>query len=168
MKADATVVADFADFSAFIGAIQTLKEAGFNKFSVYSPVSPEDYEQYMPARGSSVPWWSLGAGFTGAFLGFLMAVGSASLYGLIVGGAPWAAWVPYCVVGFEVTILTSALVTLGAVIVKSRLYPRAPRADYEEHFSADVFGVSVPCGEAERGEVIELLSTSGASDIREI
>jgi len=56
----------------------------------------------------------------------------------------------------------------GAVIVKSRLYPRAPRADYEEHFSADVFGVSVPCGEAERGEVIELLSTSGASDIREI
>jgi len=168
MNADATIVADFRDFSAFILSLRTLKEAGFEQFSVYSPVSIEDFEDEMPEKGSTVPWWSLGAGFTGAFLGFLMAVGSASLYGLIVGGAPWKAWIPYCVVGFEVTILTSALVTLGVVIVKSRLYPRTPRFDYEGHFSSDVFGVSVPCNRGQCGEIIELLSSSGASDIREI
>jgi len=163
-----TVIAHYTEFAPFIRSLEALRETGVRRFSVYSPVGLEDYEELLPTRGSIVPWISFGAGWTGAFLGFLMAIGSASLYGLIVGGKSYVAWLPYCIIAFEVTILTSAVVTLGAMIFKTRLYPKKLSHDYDAHFSSDEFGISVPCDEGECGDIIELLNASGASGIREI
>jgi len=161
------VVAEFADFGAFIGALKSLRELEFRDFSVFSPVELDDYEELMPRRGSPIPWIALGTGFVGAFLGFLLAAGSASLYKLMVGGKPWENWVVYCVVGFEAIILTTALVTVNAIFGFSRLWPRRVRDDYSEHFSADSFGITAQCGSGDCDDIIELLQTAGASEIRE-
>ena len=110
-------------------------------------------------------WWSLAAGFAGAFLGFWLCIGSSFLYNLIVGGKPVVSWLPFSVIGFELTILTSALTTLGAVLVYARLYPREPAETYDPGFSVDKFGIAVAVATGAEGDVVEMLERAGAEEI---
>jgi molybdopterin-containing oxidoreductase family membrane subunit len=162
-----TITAVFTDFGAFLAALRSLKAEGVKHFRVYSPVELTEYEDLMPRRGSPIRVVSLLAGFTGCALGFWLCIGSAKLYNLIVGGKPVVAWVPYCVIGFELTILTAALCTVASVFVLSRLRPRALSPEYDGSFSADQFGICVPCNNEQAGGIAETFRSSGAVEIRE-
>ncbi len=166
MSEGQVVKASFSDFAAFVRALEALHAAGVRDFRVYSPVGLEEYEHLLPTQGSPVRWIALAAGVVGCALGFWLCIGSAHRYDLIVGGKAVVAWVPYCVIGFELTILTGALVTLGVVSVFSRLFPRAPAAEYDPAFSSDEFGLHIPCAETEARSVTELLQSAGAKEVR--
>jgi hypothetical protein len=161
------VSASFEDFAGFVAALKGLREMGLTRFSVFSPVELTDIEHLLPRRGSLLRWVTLVAGFTGCFLGFLLCIGSALLYSLIVGGKDPVAWIPYTVIGFELTILTSGLCTVGAVLVASRLYPRPLAPAYRPGYSNDQFGLSVPCEPAQQPSIATLMSSAGAIEVRE-
>ena len=165
MSAPATVTAVFADLPALLRALTALREAGLTRFRVYSPVSLAEYEDLLP-QASPVRWFSWVGGFVGAFLGYWLCIGSSFLYNLIVGGKPVVSWLPFTVIGFEVTILTSALVTILAGVLFARLYPHAPAAPYEPSFSADRFGISVARDGAPT-DLAALFQQAGAESIRE-
>ena len=169
------VTAAFADPAAFGRALVALREARLTRLRVYSPVGLEEFGDLLPTR-SPVRWFSLAAGLTGAFLGYWLCLGSSFLYNLIVGGKPVVSWLPFTVIGFELTILTSALVTVASVLLFSRLYPREPAPEYDPAFSNDHFGIAVWTEDASTGEtpvppggraaVEELLHKAGAERIR--
>lgn len=161
------VTASFAEHAPLIEALKRLRRKGVREFAVYSPVPLTEYAALLPRRGSPVRWYTLAAGITGCCLGFALCIGASMLYSQIVGGKPIVSWVPFCVIAFELTILTAGVVTLGAVLLYSRLYPRAPSAQYAADFSVDTFGISVPCAASDSHSIAELLREAGADRIDE-
>jgi molybdopterin-containing oxidoreductase family membrane subunit len=155
----------FADPAAFGRALVALREAGVTDLRAYSPVGLEEFSDLLPAR-SPIRWISLAAGFTGAFLGYWLCIGSSYLYNIMVGGKPVVSWIPFTVIGFELTILTSALVTVAAVLVCSRLYPHQPAPEYDPAFSNDRFGIAVTVAEEQQAAVVEIFQKAGAERIR--
>ena len=79
---------------------------------------------------------------------------------LIVGGKPWAAWLPFCVVGFEGTILVGTLVNFTGLWIHTRLGRwKLPRG-YDRRFSADKFAIIVGCPPERTAEVRALLEAT--------
>ena len=161
------VTASFTDLPPFLEALRRLRSAGVERFAVYSPVPLDEYEHLMPRQGSPIRWYALVAGVLGCVSGFALCLGASRFFSLIVGGKPVASWVPFCVIAFELTILTAALVTMGAALGFPRLFPRSPGPGYDPSFSVDAFGLSVLCAEDRREAVAELLREAGAHEVRE-
>jgi molybdopterin-containing oxidoreductase family membrane subunit len=158
------ITAVFADPAAFGRALLALRAAGLTRLRAYSPMGLEEFGDLLPTR-SPVRWFSLVAGFTGAFLGYWLCIGSAFLYNIIVGGKPVVAWIPYSIIGFELTILTSALTTVATVLAFSRLYPRAPGPEYDPEFSNDRFGIAVLVDSEQQAALVEILQQAGVERI---
>jgi hypothetical protein len=162
------ISATFPGFVPFLAALKALRAAEIRDFDYYSPVSLKEYKELFPQHESPVRWWTLGAGFSGAFLGYWLCIGSSFLYNQIVGGKPVVAWVPFTVIGFELTILTSALTTVAALLVYARLWPRGTSPEYDTEFSVGTFGLSVPCEGDVCEALVELFRGLGAGEVREL
>jgi molybdopterin-containing oxidoreductase family membrane subunit len=160
MSERAVVTASYVDFGAFLAALKRLRAEGHERFSVYSPVPLAHCEEWLPKQGSPIRWYALAAGIGGGIGGFALSLGSALFFSTIVGGKPVASWVPFCVIAFELTVLAAGLTTMATCLLRAGLYPRGVRADYRAAFSADEFGISVPCGEEDRAHIQELLGQS--------
>ena len=101
-------------------------------------------------------------GFAG---GFALAIGSALVNSLIAGGKHPVSIIPYCIVGFEGTILIGTLANLAGVLYYARLgRPRLPAA-YDASFSRDRFGLFVACNSGEV-EAARACCPTGAESIR--
>jgi len=164
---EARVTASFPGFEALVAALRALRAAGIDRFAVYSPVPLHAVEHLLPRRGSPIRWYALAGGLAGCVGGFALCVTASGYYGLIVGGKPVASWIPFCVVAFELTVLVAGLVTMGAVFLHSRLYPRGVGSAYDPRFGVDAFGISVPCEEEARERVVSLLREAGAEEVRQ-
>jgi hypothetical protein len=111
---------------------------------------------------------TLVAGFTGCALGFWMCIASSLLYSLITGGKVPVALIPFCIVGFELTILTAGVLTLVGIMGLSRLRPQPLSADYRPEFGVDQFGITVRVGADREAEVADLLRSAGAESVDEL
>jgi len=167
MSERSRVVSIFGDVQPFTGALKRLREAGLRDLTTYSPAGIRGLQPLMPKQGSPVRFITLVAAFTGAALGFWMCIGSALLYGLIVGGKWPASWLPYCVIGFELMILVGGLTALAAVLAFARLGPRPPRGAYDPRFQVDKFGIIVYCATEQLAAVDQLLRGAGAEEVHE-
>jgi hypothetical protein len=165
--AGSQVISVFSDAATFVEALKRLKQAGQRELSVFSPVGLAELEHLLPRRDSPIRFIVLVAGALGLAGGFWMCIGSALLYDLVVGGKLPAAWLPYCIVGFEATVLAAGLTAIAAVVALGGLARWRPRVGYHPGFSQDRFGITVRCGEREAGEVASLLREAGAEEVRE-
>ena len=157
----------FGDVESFIAALKRLRDADVRNFTTYSPVGLRGLEGLMPRTGSPIRFITLAAGFAGAASGFWMCIGSALLYGLIVGGKWPSAYLPYCVIGFEFTVLVGGLTALFAMLALARLGPRAPEAEYDPRFQVDKFGITVFCPGDRLASMDQLLRSAGAQEAHE-
>ena len=157
----------FGDVQSFIDALKRLREAGLRDLETYSPVGLRGLQSLMPRRGSPVRFITLVAGFAGAALGFWMCIGSALLYSLVVGGKWPASYLPYCIIGFELTILLGGLTALFAMVALARLGPRPPEPEYDPRFQVDKFGITVFCPTDKLPSVDQLLRNAGAQEVHE-
>jgi Alternative complex III, ActD subunit len=164
-----SLTAAFEDRRSFRRALGRLRAAGIGPVRAYSPVALEEGEQaLLGGSRSAVRWFALVAGFVGCVSGFALCIGSSLLYSLIVGGKPPVSWLPFVVPGFELTVLISALTTLGAVLAYARLRPRLSLPGAESQaFTQDRFGIQVACDRADLARVSDLLLALGAGDVRE-
>jgi len=167
MSETARVTATFAGFEPFVAAVKGLRAAGLEQFDTYSPVPLPESAAPVPRRGSPIRWYALAAGIAGCVGGFALCIIASRYFGLIVSGKPVASWIPFCVIAFEVTVLTAGVVTMASVFLHSRLYPREIPSASDASFSVDAFGISVPCTDDGRAAVIGLLREAGADDVRE-
>jgi hypothetical protein len=167
MREARLLTSSFVEAPALLAALKRLQEAGQRELRLYTPVGLPEAEPYLPRRGSPIRFLVLVAGITGCALGFWLCIGSAQLYGLFVGGKPPASILPYCVIGFELTVLCGGLTAFLGVVVLSRLRPRALPAGYAPEFSEDRFGLVVTCAPSEADAVTRLLREAGAEEVHE-
>ena len=78
-------------------------------------------------RGPSpVRVWTLIGALTGLACGFWLAIGTALVNGLVVGAKLPVSVIPYCVIGFECTILFGTLFNFTGTLIHTRLGRREP------------------------------------------
>jgi hypothetical protein len=135
---------------------------------VFSPFRLAAVDRLLYGRASPVRFWTLGGALLGMASGFALAILTALVNRLIVGGKPPVSIVPYCVIGFELTILGGTLFNLVGVTWHGRLYRwTLPRA-YDRRFSRDKFGLFVICEPDVHDEVTAQLREANPEETRVI
>jgi len=159
------LIAEFDTTAALYRAAERVRDAGYSRWDCITPFPVHGLDNAMGLKRSIVPRFSLAGGITGFCTGMAMIwYMDAFDYRLIVGGKPWAAWIPFCVVGFEGTILVGTLVNFTGLWIHTRLgRGKLPRG-YDRRFSADKFAIIVGCAPERTAEVRALLSDWNATE----
>ena len=126
----------------------------------------KEAEEILGHTRSPVRFWTLTGAVSGLVGGFALAIGSALVNSLVAGGKHPVSIIPYCIVGFEGTILIGTLANLTGVLYHARLgRPRLPPA-YDAAFMRDRFGLFVACLPDDVDAVRALVAPFGPESIR--
>ena len=111
----------FQSREPLLDALKRAREKGFDEVETYSPVRLRKAEQIMGRGPSPVRYFTLGGALAGCAGGFALAIGAALVNSLIAGGKHPVSIIPYCIVGFEGTILLGTIGNLIGVLSLARL-----------------------------------------------
>jgi hypothetical protein len=146
----------FDNVDGMMSALEKARARRVEIRDVYTPVPSHEAAEFMSPKKSPVRYASFTGGLIGLVSGMALALGTAVVWNLIVGGKPVTSIVPFLVVGFELTILFGALATFAALLLFGGLpFRKFPAPGYRPEFSDDRFGVLLGGAEAEARKVLE-------------
>lgn len=168
-RASRTLLGVFGHLDALMAALRACKERELPILDVYSPVPDEHITELVSPGRSPVRFVTFGGAVAGLIAGLGLALLSSAVWELAVGGKPVYSIVPFIVVGFELTILLGALLTLVGLLWFARLpFRRFPAAAYRPEFSVDRFGVWLGGTPDQLAEARGILERSGAIEVEQI
>lgn len=130
------ILAEYSDPAVLIEACKKVRDAGFKKWDTYAPFPIHGIDPAMGIKPTILPWLVLCAGITGLATAITLQWWTNAVdYPWIVSGKPlWSipANVP---VMFELTVLFSALTTLGGMLALNKLPHFSHPLDLNERFS---------------------------------
>ena len=145
VKSSTGVLAIFSRPEELLASIARLNESIFNNFDYFSPIRLAQAEKLTGRHFSPVRFWTLAGVLLGAASGFALAIWSAKVNSLIVGGKHPVSIIPYCIIAFEGAVLVGSIFNLIGLIIHTRLkFSEMPRY-YDGRFSSDRFGLFVGC-----------------------
>jgi Ni/Fe-hydrogenase subunit HybB-like protein len=165
-RAPSGILAVFPAANSVLCGLRTVREARFDRVEVFSPLRLDSAEKLLEFETSPVRYWTLFGALAGAAGGFALAIGSALVNGLIVGGKHPVSIIPFCIPGFEGTVLLGSIANLVGLIIYCRLGRPLP-AVYDPRFSLDRFGLFVACGPGDFAEVKNVLSRVEPEEVHE-
>ena len=119
------IMAQFESSDALLHAAETVRDAGYKKFDVFSPFPIHGMDAAMGLGRSMLGWVVLGGGITGLLTGLGLQWYAALFdYPLITAGKPltgFAAYIPFVPVTFELMILFSAFAAVGGMLMVNGL-----------------------------------------------
>jgi len=158
----------FHDPESALAAAGQLKEAGFARPELMSPIPIHGIEEVLGPKKSIIKRFTLFGGIFGGLSGFALAAGTAVLYVHPTGGRPIITIPPYLIISYEMTILFGILFTVLGFLFSARL-PAIRERVYVPETAVDKFAVTVLCDSEERLSRAEaILRQAGAEDIRKI
>jgi molybdopterin-containing oxidoreductase family membrane subunit len=164
-KTTSGVMAVYEHQESLMDALRKVRGSTFKAFEIFSPVRLREAEVIMGRGPSPVRLWTLIGALTGLTCGFWLAIGTALVNGLVVGAKLPVSIIPYCVIGFECTILFGTLFNFTGTLVHTRLgRPNVP-ACYDRRFSRDRFGLFVACPAEQTPLAKSLLSSTSAEEV---
>ena len=158
------VLGAFEHIDSAVEAIHGLKRAGHSDITVYSAAPNHELEEALGTGSSWVRAFTLIGALTGCAAGYAMTTWMSYDWPLLVGGKPTAAFPPYTVIMFELTILLGALSTVAGMILLPQLKKIKGRA-FHPRFSDDRIGIFVPCAKDRAEGVTRLLNGAGAVEV---
>jgi len=145
MPAEHHVIGLFTDESRAAAAAARLRESPWRLRKVFSPIPGRRLADALQLKKSPVGYFTLCGGIIGFICGIALAIYSAAPWGLIVGGKPLVAPIPYFIVGFECTILFAVMGNVIGMLALTGL----PRYDnlryYDPRCSGSHFGILASC-----------------------
>lgn len=166
MSANKAVVGTFEYMDDAIGAMELAKSGGYN-YKVYSPVPNHHLDHHWSPDRSPVRFLSLIGGVSGLVFGFALAIMCSLDYPLRTSAKDIVSVPAFVVIGYECTILFTALFTLVAVGLFGKLYQNllVRQVGYSPRFSNDRFGVVVSCKPEDLDRVRQSMADAGAEDV---
>jgi molybdopterin-containing oxidoreductase family membrane subunit len=164
-KSPEGVLAIFKETGALVEALKRAAKSS-DQLEVYSPMRITETDKMLGRRRSPVRVWTFFGALCGLAGGFALAIGAASSFGLIVGAKHPVSLIPYCIVGFEGTVLLGSIANLMAVLFYAKLGPAKTPPWYDGRFSLDRYGLYVACARDKFEEVKEMLSEANPEEIR--
>lgn len=165
------VIAEFDDVPTVYHAAESVRDAGFKRWDVFSPFPIHGIEHAMGFKRTILPFIVGGGAFTGVISALLLQWFTGAYdYPLVVQGKPHDAWQPWMPVTFELGVLFSAFAALIGMLVLNGL-PRwhHPLMTKERFLSVtdDKFIICIESRDElfEPRKVRELLERSGAKHI---
>jgi len=165
MSGDKAVVGVFEYMDDTIEAIHAVKESGLD-YQVYSPVPNHHLDEADHPGRSNVRVFSLIGGIGGLVFGFALAILCSLDYPLRVSAKDVVSIPGFVVIGYECTILFTAIITLMAVAHFSKVPDILRKVGYDPRFTLDRFGVAVSCNSDQLDEVQKKLKKSGAEEVQ--
>jgi len=163
------VIATFADGQALLRAALAARAENYRMFDAYTPYPVHGLDEAMGIRRTRLPWVTLVAGAFGlVFAAALQFYTSVWDWPLDVGGKPDASALAFVPVAFEITVLVAALSTLGAFLLRARLYPGKAQRPLVDGASEDVFALALRKRDDSNPQVFrvrEILLACGARQI---
>ena len=158
------VLGAFEHIDSAVAAIHGLKRAGHADLTVYSAAPNHELEEALGTGSSWVRAFTLIGALTGCTAGWAMTRWMSYDWPLLVGGKPTAAFPPYTVIMFELTILLGALSTVLGMILLPLVKDIRGRA-FHPRFTDDRIGIFVPCATDRAESVKQLLAGAGAVEV---
>ena len=160
-----SVMAVFSSAGRLLEAAKKSCDAGFQVMETYSPVKIEALDEVLKQPKSPVRFFTLAGAISGLVGGFWLAAGTALVNNIVVGGKPPVSFIPFCVIGFEGTILLGSIGNLIGLVIYARLFRLKTAPYYDERFSRDKFGLLVSCHAGEIERLKELLAPAIPEEI---
>jgi Protein of unknown function (DUF3341) len=160
------VLASFEHVDAATDAIRWLRKNGHKRLTVYASHPNHEIEEALETRVSPVRLFTLIGGITGLTAATCMQIWMNRDWPVLVGGKPIVAMPAFVVIMFELTVLTGALLTLGATGGLSALLEPNRAALYDDRFTDDRIGVFVPADRTKVRELEALMLEFGAVEVR--
>jgi hypothetical protein len=107
MPHESSMLGLFSEEDQAVAVIRELATKPWKLQRVHSPVPSHRIAEALKLKKSKVGYFTLTGGIFGFLSGFALAIFTATKWGLIIGGKPVVAWIPFVIVGFEFTILFS-------------------------------------------------------------
>jgi molybdopterin-containing oxidoreductase family membrane subunit len=164
-KVKSCVLAVFDHPRALVEALAKVRRSAFTRLEYYSPIRLEAADAIMAPKFSPVRLWTLAGALAGLTGGFSLAIGSALVNSLIVGGKHPVSPIPYCVIAFEGTILLGTLANLTGMLVHARLGRKKLPPHYDGRFTQDKFGMLIAC---EADELPQATALAQSTNPREV
>lgn len=168
------VLAEFETVAGVLAAADRVREAGYERFDVYSPIPVHGLDEAMGIRPTRLPLLVAAGGAAGALAGIaLQWWTNAHDYPYLISGMPRFSLAANIPVAFELTILLAAVGAVAGMLVANglpQLHHPLFRVEEFRRASTDKFFVCVEAGDpsfqAER--VRELLRSTGASRVLDV
>jgi len=160
------VVGVYSYMDTTLDSLRALRDAGYNKPRVFSPLQHQEFEEFLGASESPVRFFALVGASFGAFCGLMLTILTSMDWPLRVSSKPIVSILPFMIIAFELTVLFGALLTLAGLLINSRLRHNASRAMYDPRFSEDRFGVAIVCDKEKIGDVEKILRSGGAEEVK--
>jgi Ni/Fe-hydrogenase subunit HybB-like protein len=137
------VVGVYSQSGEFLDAVAEMRDVASHGLDTYTPVRLDPLVPLLGRGTSPVRVWTLVGALSGVVGGFALAIGTALVQGLVVGGKHPISITVYCIAGFEGLILLGALSNLIGMLVHTRLPHWKVPPGYDWQFSQDRFGLFV-------------------------
>ena len=148
--------------------IEQVRQKGVQP-TVITPCPRHEIDHALGDPSTIVPWIALAFGALGCLIGFSLPAWTASDWVLPVSGKPIVAIPPFTIIGFELTILFTAIHTLVGLallgIIDSFRFPIPNAAKRYPRFQRDRFGVVVRCDGNKIEEFKEIMKKNGAEEV---
>ena len=158
----------FENLDEMTDTIEEVRSKGIRPTTL-SPCPRHEIEHSLGPQFTLVPWIGLGFAILGCIIGFAFPAWTASDWVLPVGGKPILAIPAFTIIGFELTILFTAIHTLLGIavlgIIDSFRFPIPQAAKEYTRFQRDRFGVVVRCNESQLTEFETIMKNRGAEEV---
>ena len=151
----------FKDPDQVIAVLKELKTSPWSLIRVHGPIPNHKIAHALNLPKSKVGYFTLAGGIIGFFTGYGLAMFTAARWGLIVGGKPVIALVPFVIVGFEFTILFAVFGNVIGLITQGGLPDFKGLDVYDPRCSGDHYSVVAACPESEKGDLIAYFKEKG-------
>lgn len=116
------LMAEFPDIPALYAAAQRVRDAGFRRWDVYSPVPVHGMDEAMGLKPSRVGFVVGTGAIAGVFTALAMQFWMNGMdYQILIGGKPLIAWEQSLPVTFELGVLFSSFGALLGMLAINRL-----------------------------------------------
>ena len=160
------VLGAFHEIDSAVHAIEELKHERVGDITVFTPTPRHELEHVMAHSPSRVRVYTLIFGLLGMTFGYWIPVWISDYWPLVVGGKAIATWVPFTILGFEVTVLIGGLMTVYAMFGLSHIPRLTTTVGYDPRFSGGHFGVWVVTDPDRMDEAMSILRKHGAEEVR--
>jgi molybdopterin-containing oxidoreductase family membrane subunit len=161
MPAERYVMGLFSDEDQAAAVAADLPNTPWKLQRVHSPVPSQKLAQALKVKKSAVGWFTLAGGIIGFFTGFLLAIFTATRWGLIVSGKPVVSLIPFFIVGFEFTILFAVFGNVIGLITQINLPDYGDLQHYDPRCSGSHFGILATCSEDGQAQLEDYFRRKG-------
>lgn len=160
------VLGAFHHIDSAVEAIDELRKERFDDITVFTPTPRHEFEHALSHAPSRVRLFTLIFGLCGITFGYWIPVWISDYWPIVVGGKAIVTWVPFTILGFEVTVLVGGLATVFAMFALAHIPRLTTTVGYDPRFSGGHFGIWVSTEPDRLDAAADLLKKHGAEDVR--